>query len=278
MLTKAINKNYLIFILIALSFALYARTINYGFVWDDERIHLSANKQLMESDIKSFWEKPYSGMYIPITYSTWTIIKNVFSDKDKLSPKIFHLLNVSTHTVNCILLFQLLLLLFKDQTKAFFGSLVFLLHPMQVESVAWISAFRGLYSALFSFLALLTLFRYLGKEKIFSAFSFIRSRHFIVATTFFVLALLSKPSAIVLPFVTGVLVWCFYNEKFTAVIKVLIAWLLFIVPIILITQYSQANEIFSENISIAQRILVSGDSLFFYFQKLIVPYPLAACY
>jgi len=149
---------------------------------------------------------------------------------------------------------------------------------MQVESVAWISEFRGLYSAFFSLLALLTLFRYLEKEKIVPAFAFIRSKHFIVATTFFVLALLSKPSAIVLPFVTGVLVWCFYNEKFTAVIKVLIAWFLLIVPIVIITQYSQANEIFSENISIAQRILIAGDSLLFYFQKLIVPYPLAACY
>ncbi len=278
MLNKAKNKNYLIVFLFALSFLLYARTINYGFVWDDERIHLSENKQLMEGNIKSFWEKPYSGMYIPVTYSTWTIIKNVFTEKDRLSPKAFHLLNVLTHSINCILLFHLLLILFKDQGQALFGSLIFLLHPMQVESVAWISEFRGLYSALFSFLALLTLFRYLEKEKIVATFSFIRSKSFLLATTFFALSILSKPSAIVLPFITGILVWCFYNEKFISVLKGLISWLFLIFPIIIITQHSQLNGVFHENISLIQRVLIAGDSLFFYFQKLLIPYPLAVCY
>lgn len=278
MLTKAINKNYLIFILFALSFVLYVRTINYDFVWDDERIHLSANKQLMEGDIKSFWEQPYSGMYIPVTYSTWSIIKNVFTDKNKLFPKVFHLVNVITHSINCILLFQLLIILFKEQTQAFFGSLIFLLHPMQVESVAWISEFRGLYSALFSFLALLTLFRYLEKEKMFSAFKFLGTKHFLFSTAFFVLALLAKPSAIVLPFVAGVLVWCFYRDKFISVLKSLTVWILFIVPVILITYYSQTNELVFGKIQILQRIVIAGDSLFFYFQKFLIPYPLVACY
>lgn len=278
MLEKAINKNYLIFIFFVLSFLIYARTINYGFVWDDERIHLSANKQLMEGDIKSFWEQPYSGMYIPVTYSTWIIIKNIFEDNYQLSPGVFHLLNVITHSINCILLFRLLLILFKDQRQAFLGSLIFLAHPMQVESVAWISEFRGLYSSMFSFLALLTMFRYMEKEKVFSSFSFLLSKHFFLSTAFFVSALLAKPSAIVLPFVAGILVWCFYNKKFVPVVKSLLVWGVLIVPIIVITRHSQAQELISGNSSILQKLWIAGDSLFFYFQKLLIPYPLVACY
>ena len=51
-----------------------------------------------------------------------------------------------------------------------------------------------------------------------------------------------------------------------------------IVPIIIITQHSQLNGVFHENISLIQRVLIAGDSLFFYFQKLLIPYPLAVCY
>ncbi len=275
---KEVNRKYLIILLFALSFILYARTLNYGFVWDDERIHLTNNQQLMQGDVKSFWLKPYSGMYIPVSYSTWTIIKDFSGSQEKLSPKIFHLLNVLAHSINCILIFQLLLILFKNQTNAFFGSLLFLVHPMQVESVAWISEFRGLYSVFFSLLSLLFLFRYLEKKTIFTLRSLITSKHFIIASVLFIFALLAKPSAVVLPFVTGILAWCFYKENFKVLVKGLLIWLLLILPILIITRNSQPNELIYHSIPLWQRFFIAGDSLFFYLYKLVFPYPLAACY
>jgi tetratricopeptide (TPR) repeat protein len=277
MANKAINRKYLMIILFVLSLVVYARTINYGFVWDDERIHLTNNEQLMKGNVKSFWEKPYSGMYIPMSYTAWTIIKNSSDSKKQLSPKVFHLLNIIMHSINCILIFQLLVLLFKNQTQAFFGSLLFMLHPMQVESVAWISEFRGLFSAFFCLLSLISIFNYSEKNSI-KVRSFIISKNFIIATILFVFALLAKPSAIVLPFVAVVLGWCFYRINFTSSIKVLSLWLILIIPIIIITKNSQPNELIYTNISLWQRFFIAGDSLFFYLQKLIFPYPLAACY
>lgn len=147
-MNKLVNRKYLIGILFVLSLALYARTINYGFVWDDERIHLSDNQQLIKGDLKSFWLKSYSGMYIPVSYTTWAFINTVSGSNKEISPKTFHALNVITHSLNCILVFYLLLILFKNQTHAFLGSLLFLLHPMQVESVAWVSESGG-FTALF---------------------------------------------------------------------------------------------------------------------------------
>src|ERR1035437_3951596 len=131
MMNQAVNKKYLIGLLFILSIVFYARTLNYGFVWDDERIHLSSNQQLMNGNVKSFWVKPYSGMYIPMTYTAWTFIKTITASHKQISPQAFHLLNVLTHSINGILIFLLLLLLFKNQTHAFFGSLLFLLHPLQ---------------------------------------------------------------------------------------------------------------------------------------------------
>ncbi len=277
-MNKPVNRKYLIGILLALSFILYARTLNYGFVWDDERIHLSNNQQLIKGDLKSFWLKPYSGLYIPVTYSTWGFINTISDPNKKISPKTFHALNAITHSINCILVFYLLLILFKNQAHAFWGSLLFLLHPMQVESVAWISEFRGLYSTFFSLFSLLSIFRYLEKNTLITVRSFITSKHFAIASILFVLALLSKPSAVVLPFVISILVWCFYNNKFKPLLKGLSLWLLLVIPILLITRNSQPGELIYGSISFWQRFFIAGHSLFFYLSKLIVPYPLAACY
>ncbi|MDP1744372.1 MAG: hypothetical protein Q8L90_02275, partial [Bacteroidota bacterium] len=277
-MNKPVNRKYLIGILFVFSIALYARTLNYGFVWDDERIHLSNNQQLIKGDLKSFWLKPYSGMYIPVSYSTWAFINTVSNSNKEISPNIFHALNVLTHTINCILVFYLLFILFKNQAHAFFGSLLFLLHPMQVESVAWISEFRGLYSAFFSLLSLLSIFRYLEKNSIIPFRSFITSKHFIISSTLFAFALLSKPSAVVLPFVISILVWCFYKDKFKLILKGLAIWLLMVLPILLITRNAQPNELIYDSISFWQRFFIAGHSLSFYLHKLIVPYPLASCY
>lgn len=277
-MNKLVNRKYLIGILFALSVALYARTFNYGFVWDDERIHLGHNPQLIKGDLKSFWLKPYSGMYIPVSYTTWTFINTVSSSGKEIPPKTFHALNVITHSLNCILVFFLLLILFKNQTHAFWGALLFLLHPMQVESVAWISEFRGLYSAFFSLLSLISIFIYLENNSHITFRSFITSKHFVFASVLFGLALLSKPSAVVLPFVISILAWCFYKDKFKPLLKGFSLWLLMVVPIFLATRSAQPSELIYDSISFWQRFLIAGYSLFFYLCKLIVPYPLSACY
>ncbi len=272
------NRKYLVGLLFVLSFLLYSRTINYKFVWDDERIHLSQNEQLIRGKIKSFWEKPYSGMYIPASYTTWAIVKSIATSKKELSPKAFHLLNILTHSINCILVFLLLLTLFKHQANALWGALLFMLHPLQVESVAWISEFRGLYSTLFSLAALLTVFKHLEKKDIISLRNLALSKNFLLATILFGLALLSKPSAVVLPFVAGILTWCFYKEKFKPVLISLSLWILMILPVWIITKQAQPNEMIYTSIAIWQRAFIAGDTLFFYFSKLLVPYPLVACY
>src|SRR3569832_2197608 len=141
---QTIHRKYLACILFALAILLFGRTIKYAAVWDDVRVHFNpSNQQLMDTGVSAFW-KNHSGMYIPLTYTTWAVIKKTFSSPS-FHPAPFHLLNVVTHAFNGVLLFYLLSLLFKNNTAAFFGSLLFLIHPLQVESVAWISEFRGLF-------------------------------------------------------------------------------------------------------------------------------------
>lgn len=151
---QQINRKYLACILFFLSILFFFRTVNYKAVWDDERAHFTPGTlEAMDKDIGVFWEVQ-SGMYIPLTYSTWGIVKKVASTTG-FKPAPFHLLNVVIHGLNGVLLFYFLLLLFKNNASAFFGSLLFLIHPLQVESVAWISEFRGLYASFFCLISLL---------------------------------------------------------------------------------------------------------------------------
>lgn len=270
---QRINRKYLAFILFFLSILFFFRTVNYKSVWDDERAHFTpGNLVAMDHNIAAFWDVQ-SGMFIPVTYSTWALVKKTASTNG-FKPGPFHLLNIVTHGLNAVLLFYFLLLLFKNNVNAFFGSLIFLIHPLQVESVAWISEFRGLYAAFFCFISLLFFFNYLEKKQPEKFRDIIFSKGYIFSFLFFVLALLAKATAIVLPLIILIIVWRFYKSETKRVATSLTIWLIpiFAVAFLLLTAGVHVTT------PISQRFVISGFTLFFYLQKLIVPYPLVACY
>ncbi len=270
---KQIDKKYLACILFSLSIALFIRTKNYEAVWDDARGHFTpVNQSQMDHHIGAFWTD-HSGMYIPVTFSTWAIVKRMASAQ-QFNPAPFHVLNVLTHSINGVILFYLLLLLFKNNTTAFFGSILFLIHPLQVEAVAWISEFRGLYSTLFCLLSLLFFFNQLKKYEPKNFRSLVFSNGFLLAFLFFILALLSKPSGIVLPLIILVLTWRFYNEKMILIGKSLLIWFIpaCIVIVLLLTKNTESS------VPLLQRFLIAGFTLCFYLQKIVFPFPLVACY
>lgn len=272
------NKKYVLLFLFAFTFLLYARTINYGFVWDDERIHITGNEQLMKGNVSYFWEKPYKGMYIPVSYTAWTGLEKLASSGSKISPKFFHFVNVFTHGINGVLVFLLLLHLFKQQSYAFWGSLLFILHPLQVEPVVWVSEFRGLLSTFFMLSSTLALFLLIEKQNKISIKSLLLSSSFFLASIFYVLAMLSKPSAVVLPFIVGILAWVFYKPDFKIIALSLSLWLLICLPILYITKHSQPNESIYAATTLWQRSIIMGNVFLTYFLKLLLPYPLVACY
>jgi protein O-mannosyl-transferase len=264
--------------LIVLTFLIYGRTIGYGFVWDDERSHLTAHEDLMEGNVGKLITKTYDGMYIPVTYLTWNAVKTFAKDGDKLKPGPFHFLNVLFHAINVVLLFLILLLVFENNVAAFIGAFVFGFHPLQVESVAWISEFRGVYSCFFSLMALLVLFRSLKKQSFTSAKELITSKFFLGATALFVCALLSKPTAVMLPFITVLLVWCFFRESFVAVRNAVIIWICIVIPVALSTSGAQQNQVMDFVTPFGQRFALVGYSIGFYLVKIFVPVKLAPSY
>ncbi|HET6227668.1 MAG TPA: tetratricopeptide repeat protein [Bacteroidia bacterium] len=270
---QRININYLALVLFVLSILFFYRTIAYKAVWDDERTHFTPLVQdKMDHHMGSFWKKQY-GMYIPISYSTWGIVKRMASPNG-FKPAPFHALNVIVHSINGVLLFFLLLLLFKNNTSAFIGSLLFLIHPLQVEAVSWIAEFRGVYAAFFCLISLLFFFHHLEKKRTEKVSELLFSRGFILSFLFFVLGLFSKPIVVILPFIILVLVWRFYPVKTKTVAISILTWFLpiFIVSFFLLVKGASVHT------PVMERFVVAGYAIVFYLKKVIFPFPLALCY
>jgi tetratricopeptide (TPR) repeat protein len=236
---RARNVTYLIAAAVALAtFLVYLPALQNGFVqWDDdpyvvENIHIrSFDASLLRWAFSSFYEcnwHPLTWISHAFDYAVWG-----------LNPLGHHLTNIILHAVNAFLVVVLamrLLAAFKERaalngSRSFLNDrailiaagttgLLFGLHPVHVESVAWVAERKDLLCALFFLLSMMTYVRYADdmSDKVHRAertgsapcamrFAFCTNKHYLLAIGFFILALLSKPMAVTLPIVLLILDW-----------------------------------------------------------------------
>jgi tetratricopeptide (TPR) repeat protein len=183
-------------LLVLLPLLAYARLATAGFLWDDDAM-ITVNPLVLASDgLSRIWFSTHALDYWPVTYSTlwaeWRIWGN-------WAPG-YHLTSLALHIGEGILLWRLLLRL--RIPGAFFAALWFALHPINVESVAWIAQQKNLLAMLFFLLSL----------RAFAESSALESgrldRWCGLAWAAFLLALLSKGSTVPLPLVLiGCVLW-----------------------------------------------------------------------
>lgn len=261
-------------ILLLINISLYWKTRNFDFVWDDQRTHIHNNQSLMQDNVAEFWKKPYVGMYIPVSYTTWNRIKNISLKEVRGNnipdAKTFHTVNILLHAINSLLVLYLLYLLTGKSWISFAGTLLFSIHPMQVETVVWISEYRGLLASFFSLSSIILYLIYRKSEK--NEFNLIIS-----ATFLFILALLSKPSAIVLPLIIAGMEFFIFRGSKEKYLTPLI-WFLITIPVIWITKSSQPGGDTEFSAPLWARPFIAGDAISFYLYKFILPFNLSASY
>ncbi|NUN68734.1 MAG: tetratricopeptide repeat protein [Bacteroidetes bacterium] len=165
--------------------------------WDDQ-IHVTGNAKVhtltWESAIAHF--RPHTEyMYHPLTMITYAVEWQIGNG----SPMVFHLFSLLLHLVNVLLVYRLILRLSSERTIALVVALLFGLHPVNVETVAWISSRKDLLYSLF-FLAGLELY---GMYR--SAPN--RWGLYIAVIGVFILGLLSKPTMVVFPAALVLMDW-----------------------------------------------------------------------
>ncbi len=265
----------------------YHRVLDAGFVAYDDDVHVYANPHLNPLSLTSIgelWQHAYKGLYVPLAYTILGAIAWFARQAPQtplglgevvtLSPGAFHLASVGFHVVNTWLVAWLILRLTRKREAALLAAVVFALHPLQVESVAWISELRGLTSACFA-LAALNLF-VLARQTEPQAPARGR-RELLAATACVVFAMLCKPAAAALPLVALALDRVAFGTSWRRALLTAATWAACVLPFALVTRSVQTLH--PEGASLFwQRPFIAGDALCFYLWKLVVPLDLAVEY
>src|SRR6267378_644655 len=179
-------------LLTGLSLAVFSQTIHYNFVnFDDDTYVYNApaiRAGLTLKGIVAAFTSPHAGNWHPLTTLSHMLDCGLYG----LNAGGHHATNVVLHTIAALLLFHML----RQMTGAFWKSAIvaalFAVHPLHVESVAWVSERKDVLSAIFFFLMLAAYVRYVRAPS--------PGRYFFVAMIF-ALGLMSKPMLVTVPFV-----------------------------------------------------------------------------
>ena len=197
---KAIKKKQQFFekplfhLMIILAFTLIAflPSLQNDFItsWDDD-LFITENPMIRHLDlqsIKSIFITPVTGAYVPLPVLTFAVEYHFFG----LNPFPYHIANLILHLICTMLVFHLLRSLQLNSLYAAFGALLFGIHPMHVESVAWITERKDLLYGIFYLASIIVYLKYIRSHG--QGFNF-----FIPGLLFFILALFSKIQAVTLP-------------------------------------------------------------------------------
>ncbi len=185
-------------IIILLGFGLYFQSSQFEFLlnFDDDRLiidGLGINDLSLKSWKILFTENVY-GLYHPLTSLSWLLEQLAIGN----DPFYFHLNNVLFHLCNGTLVFAFIRLRFQDKTLALLVASLFILHPIHVENVSWLSSRKDLLYVFFFVLGLIQYHHFQKKQGIFNL---------ALVYLFFIAALLSKANAVVFPAVLLLMDW-----------------------------------------------------------------------
>jgi tetratricopeptide (TPR) repeat protein len=197
---------------VAVTFLVFAFTLRNGFVatWDDG-IYVLNNDSIRELSLATVgWAfSAVHHLWAPLTWLSFALDHAVWG----LDPFGFHLTNTLCHALDAGLVFWLALEVLGSSSPglprgtrraaALLAAVAWSLHPLRVESVAWVSERKDVLSALLGIAAVLVYLRYAKS----AARTFWRSGSYAVALGLYVLSLFAKPSFVTLPLVLLILDW-----------------------------------------------------------------------
>lgn len=235
--------------------------------WDD-LVNTALNPHVNPPSLEGtlfFWRHAYMDMYIPVTYTLWALLARI-----ALEPWLFHATSLALHAAAALAAFGLLRRFARDDRAACAGALLFALHPVQAESVGWMSGMKDLLAGLFGLLALARYVDFaVGRRE-----GTTRVGAYGAAILFYLVALLSKPSAAAVPILAAVLDLGLVRRRARDVARDLAPLVLIALAWILLTHSVQpAAGVLVP--AIGQRPLVALDALAFYLEKLVLPLSLA---
>lgn len=258
--------------------------------WDDtdnvtENPHL--NPPTLQG-LRVFWSQAYKQEYIPLSYSAWWGLARVarLDQPDPsgvwLDPYVFHAANLLLHVGAALAAYQLLAALTRRRWAAWAGAVLFAVHPLQVEAVAWVTGLKDVLCGLLSLVALWQYVRFAqianasGEDPAIAAGSRPWA-HYSCATVALLLSLLAKPSAVSVPVLAGIIDGILVKRPWRRVVAALLPWAVIACGFVLVGLRSQAG-LGAPATAPWARPLIAADALAFYTYKLVAPVRLGILY
>ena len=253
-----------------LTILIYRPAWHGGFIWDDDR-YVTHNHLLTAPDgLRRIWfSLDAPSQYFPLTYTVLRIERSLWG----LNPTGYHWVNILLHVANALLVWRVLSRL--KIPGASLAAAVFAVHPVQVESVAWISELKNVLMGFFFLLTLWMWIEYVDPTRRH------RSLFYLGALVFYFLALFAKATACTLPAALLLILWL--KEK-------PIGWRVWleILPFIALAlgvgllavwweKYHQGTRVLV-SLTPIERVLVASRAVWFYLSKLFWPSDLIFIY
>jgi tetratricopeptide (TPR) repeat protein len=247
--------------------ALYAPALTGGWLWDDAG-HITPYAQSLGGLWRIWTELGATQQYYPLVHSTFWLQSHLWGE----STLGYHVLNVGLHAISAYLILRIAQRL--EIPGALGAAVFFAVHPVHVESVAWISELKNTMS-----LAL-----YLGALYVYLRFDRSRTpRDYAIALVLFVLALLSKTVTATLPVVLLIVIWWKRgNIRWRADARPLLPFFVLGTAAGLLTAWVERH--FSGaagaeyDLTFAERLLLAARAAWFYAAKLVAPVHLTFVY
>lgn len=211
-----------------------------------------------------------TGAFIPLVLLSWMIDYSIWG----LNPLGFHITNLIIHLINVVLVYILVSRLTTKHWILLVTTLLFGLHPMRVEAVAWITARKDLLYTLFFLLSLIAYTSFIKKH--------IRKqqyKYYILCLIAFIAALFSKGTAVILPLVLLVFDYYFQRKLSVKLFLEKIPFMVFgvyFMQVAIEAQYDTGAIMGGETFSYTNSIFVGFYGYFVYIVKAIFPYDLCA--
>jgi len=258
-------------LLVLLACVAYLPAFHAGFIWDDDR-YVTDNPLLMAPD--GWWRIWFSldapSQYFPLTYSVFRLEYGLWG----LVPAGYHWLNIFLHAMNALLVWQVLRRL--AVPGAWLAAAIFVLHPVQVETVAWISELKNVLSLFFVLLAVLAWLEFTAEE------ARPRWRWYWVALAAQALALAAKSTACTLPVALWLVLWLRHRPAGWRRCVQLVPFLALGAAMGLLAmwweRFHQGTQGETFGMGVPQRFLVAGQAIWFYLGKLVWPVKLTFSY
>jgi hypothetical protein len=257
--------------LFGLALITYLPSLGNGFIWDDDA-YVQHNPTLRSaSGLWQIWTEPTSTpQYYPLVYTTFWVEHHLWGDR----PLGYHVDNMLLHAIGAVLLWRLLKRL--KIPMPWLAAAIFAVHPINVESVAWITERKNVLSGVFYFLAFGA---YLGAIES----TTLNRRRYAVALVFFLLALFSK--TVTATFLAAVLLVLWWRRGKITRKEIVPLLPFFIVGIALgsVTGYLERTHIGAHGVEWSSltpldRLLIATRAVWFYAGKLALPIKLTFIY